>query len=236
MAKNPAAPRRASLAKDPHEVAAMFDGVSARYDLVNTVMTGGMDRYWRRATRGALACRPGARVLDLAAGTGVSTRELSRSGAYVVACDFSVGMLAAGRDRGVPMAAGDALSLPFGDAVFDAVTLSFGLRNVADVDAALRDMLRVTRPGGHLVICEVSHPPSATVGAAYDRYMRSVMPKLARLVSSNPTAYTYLAESAGAWPRQQELAGSIAAAGWSEVSWRNLTFGVVALHRATRPR
>lgn len=226
---------RATLAKDPGQVSAMFDRVARRYDLVNTIMTGGLDRRWRAATRRALACRPGERVLDLAAGTGVSTVELRRSGADVIACDFAVGMLRAGRHRGVPMVAGDALALPFAADTFHAVTIAFGLRNVADIDAALREMLRVTRPGGRLVVCEVSHPPLNSLSRAYDGYMQRVVPAIARLVASNPTAYSYLAESAHAWPRQGELAGLILNAGWAGVRWHNLTAGVVALHYAVKP-
>ena len=138
---------RADLDKDPHDVAAMFDGVARRYDLTNTVLTAGQDRRWRALTRAALDLRPGERVLDLAAGTAVSTVSLARSGAWCVAADFSLGMLRAGAERAVPKVAADALALPFADAAFDAVTISFGLRNVADPDAALAELARVTRPG-----------------------------------------------------------------------------------------
>ncbi|MGI8697387.1 MAG: demethylmenaquinone methyltransferase [Mycobacteriales bacterium] len=225
---------RASLAKEPDAVAAMFDGVAGGYDRTNTVMTGGMDRYWRRATVRAVGLRPGERALDLAAGTAVSTVELTASGGAAVACDFSLGMLRAGAARGVPKVAGDAAVLPFRDESFDAVTMSFGLRNVSDVDAVLREMGRVTRPGGRLLICEVSHPPFEPIRAGYGAYMRFVMPRLARIVSTSPEAYLYLAESAKAWPTQRELAERITAAGWRRVGWRNLTGGVVALHRGFR--
>lgn len=141
--------QRASLDKQPHEVAAMFDGVAERYDLTNTVISLGQDRSWRRATRAALGLRPGERVLDVGAGTGVSTRELAQSGAYAVGVDLSLGMLHTGKRARpeVPLLAGDALRLPFADASFDAVTISFALRNVNDTDAALRELARVTRPG-----------------------------------------------------------------------------------------
>ena len=135
---------RAALDKDPRDVASMFDGVARRYDLTNTVLSLGQDRHWRRATRSALRIGPGDKVLDLAAGTAVSTVELAKSGAWCVAADFSVGMLGAGEARKVPKVAGDATRLPFGDGVFDAVTISFGLRNVAHPQAALREMARVT--------------------------------------------------------------------------------------------
>ncbi len=209
----------------------MFDGVAKRYDLTNTVISGGQDRYWRWATRRALALRPGERVLDLAAGTGVSTVELGKSGAWCVAADFSQGMLAAGRFRQVPMVAGDAMALPFADDSFDAVTISFGLRNVADIDLALREMLRVTKPGGRLVVCEFSTPVFGPFRTVYMEYLMKALPRVARAVSSNPDAYVYLAESIRAWPNQRRLARRIADAGWDSVQWRDLTGGVVALHR-----
>ena len=229
-------PTRAHLDKAPHEVAAMFDGVARRYDRTNTVLSFGQDRLWRRATRLALVLRPGDTVLDLAAGTGVSTQELARSGAYAVGADISLGMLRAGRTAGrtVPLLAGDALALPFGDRVFDAVTISFGLRNVHDVPAALRELARVTRPGGRLVVCEFSHPRAAAFRRVYLRYLMGTLPGVARRVSSNPDAYVYLAESIRAWPAQADLAGLIAGNGWRSVGWRDLSGGIVALHRATR--
>ncbi|MGQ0574063.1 MAG: demethylmenaquinone methyltransferase [Pseudonocardia sp.] len=226
---------RADLDKDPRDVAAMFDGVARRYDLTNTVLTAGLDRRWRALTRAALQLRPGDRVLDLAAGTAVSTVELARSGAWCVAADFSLGMLRAGAHRAVPRAAADALHLPFCDGAFDAVTISFGLRNVADPDRALREMARVTRSGGRLVVCEFSTPTWAPFRAAYHTALERVLPAVARRVSSNPEAYRYLGESIRAWPSQRELAGRIAAAGWRDVAWRDLTGGAVALHRARRP-
>ncbi|QUR66309.1 demethylmenaquinone methyltransferase [Mycobacterium spongiae] len=226
---------RAALDKDPRDVAAMFDGVARRYDLTNTVLSLGQDRYWRRATRSALRIGPGDKVLDLAAGTAVSTVELARSGAWSVAVDFSVGMLAAGGARHVPKVAGDATRLPFDDEVFDAVTISFGLRNVADFPAALREMARVTRPGGRLVVCEFATPTSALFATLYKEYLMQALPRVARAVSSNPDAYVYLAESIRAWPDQTTLARQIAGAGWSAVRWRNLTGGIVALHAGYKP-
>ena len=225
---------RASLDKDPHAVASMFDGVARRYDLTNTVLSFGRDRSWRRATRAALGLRAGEKVLDLAAGTAVSTVELARSGAWCVAADFSAGMLAAGRARDVPKVVGDATRLPFGDGVFDAVTISFGLRNVVDGAAALREMARVTRPGRRLVVCEFSTPTSRVFATAYKEYLMRALPAVARRVSSNPDAYIYLAESIRVWPDQAALAAQIGAAGWSTVRWDNLSGGIVALHSATR--
>jgi demethylmenaquinone methyltransferase / 2-methoxy-6-polyprenyl-1,4-benzoquinol methylase len=229
---------RASLDKQPHEVAAMFDGVAARYDRTNTILSVGLDRTWRRATRHALGLRPGQRCLDLAAGTGVSTGELARSGAYLVGADLSLGMLGVGR-RTRPdtvLLAGDAVALPFADGAFDAVTISFGLRNVVDPLAALKEMARVTRPGGRLVVCEFSAPVNRAFRRVYLGYLMRALPGLARRVSSNPEAYVYLAESIRAWPDQAGLATLVQKAGWTEVSWRNLTGGIVALHRAVRAR
>ncbi|WP_205876360.1 demethylmenaquinone methyltransferase [Mycobacterium camsae] len=226
---------RADLDKDPRDVASMFDGVARRYDITNTVLSLGQDRFWRRATRSALKIGPGQKVLDLAAGTAVSTVELAKSGAWCVAADFSVGMLSAGSARDVPKVAGDATRLPFADDVFDAVTISFGLRNVADFPAGLREMARVTKPGGRLVVCEFSTPTSPLFATAYKEYLMQALPRVARAVSSNPDAYVYLAESIRAWPDQAALAQEITRAGWSAVRWRNLSGGIVALHAAYKP-
>ncbi len=225
---------RATLDKDPHEVASMFDAVAKRYDITNTVLSAGQDRYWRRATRSALGIGPGDKVLDLAAGTAVSTVELAKSGAWCVACDFSVGMLRAGAHRPVPKVAGDATKLPFDDAVFDAVTISFGLRNVVDTVGGLQEMARVTRPGGRLVVCEFSTPTVPVFSMVYKEYLMRALPALARVVSSDPESYEYLAESIRAWPDQAALAGLMGRAGWSQVRWRNLTGGIVALHAAVK--
>jgi len=226
---------RANLDKDPDDVAAMFDDVAAGYDRANSVMTFGADRRWRIATAKALEAGRGDRILDLAAGTGVSTWEYARSGAWCVAADLSLGMLRAGKHRGVPMVAADALRLPFGPATFDAATISLGLRNVADVHAALVEIGRVVRPGGRLVICEVSTPPNRFIRFGYRRFVLPALTWLGRKASSNPAAYGYLAESMLQWPDQRELGEMIAAAGWSDVEWRNLTFGAVAIHRAKKP-
>jgi demethylmenaquinone methyltransferase/2-methoxy-6-polyprenyl-1,4-benzoquinol methylase len=225
---------RASLDKQPHEVAAMFDDVADRYDRTNDLLSLGQDRLWRRAVERAVAARAGERVLDLAAGTGTSSAPFAAAGALVVPCDFSLGMLAEGRRRrpALPFVAGDAMRLPFADASFDAVTISFGLRNVHDPNVALREMRRVTRPGGRLVLCEFSHPVWGPFRRMYLEYLMRAIPVIARRVASNPDAYVYLGESIPAWPGQQAMASAIAAAGWTQVEWRNLTTGIVALHRA----
>jgi demethylmenaquinone methyltransferase / 2-methoxy-6-polyprenyl-1,4-benzoquinol methylase len=228
---------RAHLDKAPHEVAAMFDGVAERYDLTNDVLSLGQTRLWRRAVARAVDARPGQRVLDLAAGTGSSSLPFDAAGAHVVAADFSLGMLHVGKRHhpALDLIAGDALRLPFADGTFDAVTISFGLRNVSDVDAALREMARVTRPGGRLVVCEFSHPTWRPFRTVYSGYLMAALPKVARRVSSNPDAYVYLAESIAAWPDQVRLAGRLSEAGWADVAWTDLTYGIVALHRARKP-
>lgn len=228
---------RASLDKQPHEVAAMFDDVAAKYDLTNDVISLGQARRWRKDVARAVAARPGEKVLDLAAGTGTSSLSFSADGAYVVPCDFSLGMLTEGKKRHpwMPLTAGDATRLPFADGVFDAVTISFGLRNVHDTDAALSELLRVTKPGGRVVICEFSHPTWAPFRTVYSEYLMRALPPIARTVCSNPDAYVYLAESISSWPDQPALAARLQKAGWSKVAWRNLTGGIVALHRGFKP-
>ena len=227
---------RASLDKAPHEVAAMFDGVARRYDLTNDVLSLGQDRLWRRAVVRAVGARRGERVLDIAAGTGTSSEPFADAGVDVVPADFSLGMLRQGNRRRPDLAftAADALALPFADGSFDVVTMSFGLRNVADTGAALEEFHRVTTPGGRLVICEFSTPTFGPFRTAYQEYLMRALPPVARRVSSNPDSYVYLAESIQAWPDQEGLARLIRAAGWSGVRWRNLSGGIVALHHAVR--
>jgi demethylmenaquinone methyltransferase / 2-methoxy-6-polyprenyl-1,4-benzoquinol methylase len=229
---------RAQLDKRPGEVSAMFDSLAERYDLLNDVLSMGQDRIWRRSVARAVGARPGQAVLDLAAGTGTSARAFTRTGARCVACDFSLGMLGVGArlpQDGLRFVAGDALALPFAEGSFDAVTISFGLRNVADPSQALAELLRVTRPGGRLVVCEFSHLPVPALDALYGRYLARSLPLIARRFSPHGEAYEYLSESIRDWPGQRELADLIAAVGWSAVRWRNLTWGVVALHLARRP-
>ena len=229
---------RADLDKRPGDVSAMFDRVAERYDLLNDVLSLGQDRWWRRVVARIAGARAGERVLDLAAGTGSSSVTFVTAGAQCVACDFSLGMLRVGARAPAPsvrFVAGDALDLPFADAAFDAVTISFGLRNVADPDAGLAELLRVTRPGGRLVVCEFSHLRPSGLNALYEQYLARALPAVARRLSGNAEAYDYLAESIRDWPAQRELASRIGAAGWGGVRWLNLSFGVVALHLARRP-
>ena len=229
---------RANLDKDPAEVAAMFDQVAAKYDVTNDILALGQTRRWRSAVRKALNPRPGDRILDIAAGTGTSSAAFASTGATVIPADFSLGMLEVGQRRnpGLPYTAADALHLPFADNSFDAVTMSFGLRNVADRTVALREFLRVTKPGGSLVICEFSHPTFAPFRTVYTEYLMAALPFLADRVASNPAAYRYLAESIRAWPDQAELAADLSTAGWQQVRWRNFSGGIVAIHRGLAPQ
>lgn len=228
---------RASLEKDPAEVAAMFDDVAAKYDLTNDVLSLGQDRRWRKVVVEAVAAAPGEAVLDIAAGTGTSSEPYADRGVHVVPADFSLGMLQVGKRRRADLAftAADALHLPFADGSFDAVTMSFGLRNVSDPSAALREFARVTKPGGRFVLCEFSAPTNGAFRTVYTEYLMRALPPVARRVSSNPDSYVYLAESIRAWPAQREMAQVIADAGWGEVRWRNLSGGIVAVHHAVKP-
>ncbi len=218
----------------------MFDAVSAGYDRTNAVTTAGIAALWRVATARAVDPRPGQLILDVAAGTGTSSARLARSGARVIAADFSAGMIAVGSrrhagDPNIEFVQADATALPFGDDSVDAVTISFGLRNVVDPRAALAEFFRVIRPGGRVVVCEFSRPPSSVIRIPYHAYLRYAMPVLARVASSNPAAYTYLMESIEAWPDQRTLARMIGDAGFERVAYRNLTAGIVALHRGFVP-
>ena len=215
----------------------MFDDVAPRYDLANDILSLGQARLWRKVVVDAVGAQPGQRVLDLAAGTGTSSEPYADAGIEVVACDFSLGMLEVGKRRrpDIDFVAGDAMNLPFADHSFDAVTISFGLRNVSDPQKALAEMLRVTKPGGRLVLCEFSHPTFAPFRTIYTEYLMRALPTVARKVTSNPAAYVYLAESIRAWPNQEGLAGWIAETGWENCRYRNLSGGIVAVHRATKP-
>lgn len=223
--------------KQPDEVSGMFDGVARHYDRTNSIMSVGNDVLWRAATVRAVDPRAGQRILDVAAGTGTSSAALARTGARVVALDFSPGMIEEGRRRHpkIEFVEGDAEQLPFGDDEFDAVTISFGLRNVEHPKVALAEMYRVLKPGGKLVVCEFSKPPRTIFRAGYAAYLRFVMPVVATVASSNRDAYTYLRESIQQWPDQGTLSQWIRGVGFTRVAYRNLSAGVVALHRGHKP-
>ncbi|MFI6293747.1 demethylmenaquinone methyltransferase [Nonomuraea sp. NPDC050790] len=235
---------RAQLDKQPHEVAAMFDRTARRYDLVNDVISFGQVRQWRKAVAAAVDAGPGEVVLDLGAGTGTSTDSFTTLGARAIASDFSLGMLQTGVRRhggnalsgpGIPFVAGDAMRLPFADDSFDAVTISVALRNVHDTPVALREMLRVTKPGGRLVVMEFSHVTVKSFDLFYREYLMRMLPKVAKVFGSNDDSYEYLAESIRDWPDQPSLARIIQEAGWERVAWRNLSLGIVAMHRGYKP-
>lgn len=213
----------------------MFDEVASAYDRTNDLLSFYQSRLWRRVLRSEVAPKAPMRILDIAAGTGTSSMALLAEGVEVVAADFSKGMLAEGKKRypQLEFVFADAMKLPFEDASFDVVTMSFGLRNVADHKVALKEFYRVLKPTGRLVICEFSHV-SGFLGRLYRWYLRNVLPVVAKLVSSNPQAYSYLSESIEAWPKQQELKDDISAAGFDSASYRNLTFGIVAIHRGLK--
>lgn len=228
---------RADLGKDPDDVSRMFDRVAKRYDLLNDLLSLGQTKRWRKKVRRIISPRPGMSILDIAAGTGTSSAALAADGAKVTALDFSKGMLEEGRrlHPELTFVFGDALALPFKDDEFDLTTISFGLRNTNDPALALKEALRVTRPGGSIHVIEFSHPRSRIFRTIYFKYLLRAMPPVARRFSSNPDAYIYLAESILAWPNQADLAKVMTSAGWSDVRWRDLTFGVVAVHSATKP-
>ena len=213
----------------------MFDAVAKRYDITNDVLSFGQDRRWRHEVLTAVDPSYGDKVLDLAAGTGTSSQPFADAGATVVPCDFSIGMLQVGKKQlpHLPFTAGDGTQLPFADDTFDAVTISFGLRNIVDPVKGLAEMRRVTRPGGRLVVCEFSHPTWSPWRTVYLEYLMKTLPAVAKAVSSSPDAYVYLAESIRAWPDQAGLAAMIREAGWQQPEWRNLSGGIVALHRAS---
>ena len=227
---------KADLDKKPAEVAAMFDAVAKTYDVTNTFLSAGQDQLWRRAALKAVDPKAGQTILDLAAGTGVSSVVYAKPGVRVIAADFSEGMLAAGRKKRpqLEFVFADATKLPFKDAEFDTVTISFGLRNVVDTTLAVREMLRVTKPGGKLVICEFGKVTNPILRPLYRFYLTKLLPTISGWSSKTPEAYGYLSESIEAWHSQDSLAALVAEAGWQNVRVRNLSFGVVALHIATK--
>ncbi len=223
--------------KDAGLVQSMFDRVAPRYDLANAVLSLGQDAHWRRVT--AHAARPAGRVVaDVAAGPGNVTRELLKLGAtHVVAIDLSLNMVREGSRRGLPDVTwvnGDALALPLADASVDALTISFGLRNLSDPRAGLAEFARVLRPGGDLVVAEFATPTNPLFATVYRDYLVAALPRIARVVSSDAPAYRYLADSILAWPDRATLAGWMAEAGFADVRVKDLSGGIVALHRGQR--
>jgi len=223
---------RANLNKDPDDVSKMFDGVANRYDFLNDLLSLGRTKAWRKVVTSIIGPKPGLKILDIAAGTGSSTRPLVDAGADVVALDFSAGMIEIGRKRhkDIKFVQGDALNLPFEENVFDVTTISFGLRNTSNIDSALKDSLRVTKSGGKIVIAEFSHPSNSIFRFIYLNYLMKAIPIISKKISKNPDAYVYLAESIRAWPNQEGLASKMRDAGWKSVAWQDLTFGIVAVH------
>jgi demethylmenaquinone methyltransferase/2-methoxy-6-polyprenyl-1,4-benzoquinol methylase len=223
---------RANLNKDPDDVSKMFDGVANRYDFLNDLLSLGRTKAWRKVVTSIIGPKPGLKILDIAAGTGSSTRPLVDAGADVIALDFSAGMIEIGRKRNkdIKFVQGDALNLPFEENVFDVTTISFGLRNTSNIDSALKDSLRVTKSGGKIVIAEFSHPSNSIFRFIYLNYLMKAIPIISKKISKNPDAYVYLAESIRAWPNQEGLASKMRDAGWKSVAWQDLTFGIVAVH------
>ena len=223
---------RANLNKDPDDVSKMFDGVANRYDFLNDLLSLGRTKAWRKVVTSIIGPKPGLKILDIAAGTGSSTRPLVDAGADVIALDFSAGMIEIGRKRhkDIKFVQGDALNLPFEENIFDVTTISFGLRNTSNIDSALKDSLRVTKSGGKIVIAEFSHPSNSIFRFIYLNYLMKAIPIISKKISKNPDAYVYLAESIRAWPNQEGLASKMRDAGWKSVAWQDLTFGIVAVH------
>ena len=228
---------KADLSKSPEQVSKMFDDVAHAYDKTNDLLSFGQAKLWRKKVLEKVDPQSGEKILDIAAGTGTSSMALKLPGVEVVAADFSKGMLAEGKKRypELEFVFADAMKLPFKNNEFDVVTMSFGLRNVQDRDKALGEFLRVLKPGGRLVICEFSHVPGL-LGVFYRAYLTLILPLVSRMASKTPDAYSYLSESIVAWPKQAELAKDIAKAGFSKTQWKNLSFGVVAIHSAIREK
>ena len=223
---------RANLNKDPDDVSKMFDDVAHRYDFLNGLLSLGRTKAWRRVVTSIIAPKPGMKILDIAAGTGSSSRPLVDKGAEVTALDFSHGMIEQGRkqNKNINFVQGDALKLPFEDNSFDVTTISFGLRNTSNTEKALKEALRVTKDGGRIVVAEFSHPVNPVFKKIYLNYLMKALPVIVKKISKNPDAYIYLAESIRAWPDQAELASIMRDSGFKSVAWQDLTFGIVAVH------
>jgi demethylmenaquinone methyltransferase/2-methoxy-6-polyprenyl-1,4-benzoquinol methylase len=224
------------------KVASVFHSVAQQYDVMNDLMSFGIHRLWKRFTIDASGVRPGNKVLDLAGGTGDLTAKFSqlvgREGKVILA-DINSSMLNVGRDKlrdlglvqNIEYVQANAQYLPFEDNTFDIITIAFGLRNVTDKDMALRSMYRVLKPGGRLLVLEFSKPEHELVNKAYDFYSFNILPKIGELVAKDGDSYQYLAESIRMHPDQETLKTMMDAAGFEQTSFKNLTGGVVALHK-----
>jgi demethylmenaquinone methyltransferase/2-methoxy-6-polyprenyl-1,4-benzoquinol methylase len=215
----------------------MFDGIAPRYDLLNSLLSAGVHHGWRRFAVRCAALAPGDCALDICCGTGDFARELRQSvgkPGRIVGIDFSRAMLDNGRPKmeraAILRAQADAIRLPFSGDAFDAVTVAFGIRNVARIDQALREIARVLRPGGRFVCLEFANPEPSLFKTVYDAYSKSVLPRVGGLLSGNPHAYAYLPESVSRFHSRADLAAAIAAAGFDPVRYVDLTFGIVCVH------
>ncbi len=217
--------------RDPAAVRSMFDRLAGRYDLLNTLLSGGSDARWRRAAARATGLQPGGRALDVATGSGKLAEELRKLGGRVTGLGFSAGMLAvpAAGAPGPAYVRGDALALPFPDGSFDAATIAFGLRNLADPERGLAEMRRVLRPGGRAVVLEFIKPRQTIPGRVYRAYLAHALPRIGGLVSGQPRAYRYLSETIDPYRTPEDLLGLARAAGWLQPTIRLLTLGTVGI-------
>ena len=235
----------ASTTEHAHRVREMFAAIATRYDLLNHLLSGNIDKRWRRlvaqALRGKLVDGE-ARILDVACGTGDLSLTLSQSGdARIVGIDFCRPMLdiaatkSAKSGLALPFIEGDALRLPFADRSFEAATIAFGLRNLSSVEAGIKELLRVLKPGGKVAVLEFSKPQAPVLRSLFKFYFTKLLPRFGGLISGSRSAYQYLPDSVSRFPDQEELAAMMKDAGFAEVSYQNLTGGIAALHLGTRP-
>ena len=229
--------------KDAARIRAMFGRVARRYDLLNHLLSASLDRVWRRRLARALPLPAGSRVLDLCCGTGDQAQALRRPGVEIVAADFCLPMLALaapkfrhGEGPRPALLNADALDLPFPNASFDVATVSFGLRNVADLDRAMRELARVLRPGGELGVLEFTIPAWQPLRGLYLFYFRHLLPRVGRLLSNDPTAYTYLPSSVLDFPQRQAFITRLEAAGFEAATSTSLSGGILALYRGRKIR
>lgn len=225
-----------NLNKAPKNIASMFDKVAKHYDLTNDLLSLGQSRVWQAALKAAVDPQVGMKIIDVAAGTGTSSALFSTEGADVVACDISPGMIEVGKTKhpDLEYVQADATALPFAENTFDAVVISYGLRNMPDPTKVLNEMYRVTKNQGKLVVCEFSKPTIEWVEKAYNFLLARVMPIIGKASTGNKEAYEYLAQSILEWPDQYEIAAMISDARWKRIEFRNISLGIVALHRGIK--